>query len=185
MLLIGYAGAFRRSELVAITFRDLTFYEDSIDIRVQRSKTDQHGAGEDKLIARLPADMIHLCPVAALEIWIDELRAKDIHSGSIFRRVFKDKTIGKSGFPAKAVEQIIRRAVENSDLPHPAAAYAGHSLRAGFVTQALENGADPLSIIEVTKHKDLQMIQRYARPTAQRRKASALAGFVNKKHDQT
>jgi site-specific recombinase XerD len=180
VLLVGYAGAFRRSELVAITFRDLTHHADGIEIQVRRSKTDQRGIGVEKWLSKLPPDMAHLCPVNALNLWLAELRAQDIRSGSIFRRIFKNKTIGQSGMTDKAVEQIIRRAVLLSDLPHPVAAYAGHSLRAGFVTQALDNGADPISIMEVTKHKNVQMIQRYVRPTKDRRKRSAMAGFAKR-----
>jgi site-specific recombinase XerD len=180
LLLVGYAGAFRRSELVAIEFADLTFHDDGVDIRVRRSKSDQRGIGEDKTIIRLDAEMVRLCPVVALESWLAELGAQDVRSGSVFRRIFKNKVIGKSGLSDKAVEQIVRKAVFLSDLPHPVAAYAGHSLRAGFVTQALENGANPLEIIEVTKHKNIQMVQRYARPTKDRRKRSALAGFAKR-----
>jgi site-specific recombinase XerD len=183
VLLIGYAGAFRRSELVAVQLGDLTLHDDEtgegVTIRVRRSKTDQRGAGEDKFIARLPDELVTLCPVRALESWMDELLVRNIRSGYLFRRVLKDnKTIGKDGMSDKSVELIVRRAIENSGLPHPAAAYAGHSLRAGFVTQALDNGADPLAIIEVTKHKNIQMVQRYARPTAQRKRKTSLAGFL-------
>ncbi len=180
LLLVGYAGAFRRSELVAIEFRDLTRHVDGIDIKVRRSKTDQRGVGEEKWLTRLPPEQAHLCPVAALERWLGALAAHKINSGPVFRRIFKNKSIGKVALTDKAVEQVIRRAVENSDLPYPAAAYAGHSLRAGFVTQALDNGADPIEIMDVTKHKNVQMIQRYVRPTADRRKQSSLVGFAVK-----
>jgi site-specific recombinase XerD len=178
LLLTGYAGAFRRSELVAITFRDLTWHDDGVTIRVRRSKTDQKGVGEDKFIAELPDDLAQVCPVNALKIWIATLHEHEMRGGYIFRRVFKNKRIGKEGLSDKAVEIIVRRAISDADLPHPVAAYAGHSLRAGFVTQALENGADPISIIEVTKHKNIQMVQRYVRPTAARRKKTSMAGFV-------
>jgi integrase len=144
MLLVGYAGAFRRSELVAVTVADLTFFEDRLSILLPRSKTDQEGAGKTKVMPRLDSD---LCPVAAIEAWI---AAAGITSGRVFRGIDRHGHVHDSLNDREVARMIKRRAVAAGLDPKR---LAGHSLRAGFVTQNALAGTPDWKIAEQTGHK--------------------------------
>tara|TARA_B100001173_G_scaffold306744_1_gene314109 strand:- start:461 stop:1378 length:918 start_codon:yes stop_codon:yes gene_type:complete len=142
IVLIGFSGGFRRSELVNIDFDDLEFVIEGVKIFIKRSKTDQSGEGMIKAIPYFDNKLF--CPVTKLKEWID---FSQIKSGKIFN--LSDKSIAL----------IIKKYVSLSGLdPNK---YGGHSLRSGFATSAAEFGAEERNIMAMTGHKTTQMVRRY------------------------
>lgn len=156
LLLIGFAGAFRRSELVALEVADLNASNgDGLIINLRRSKTDQEGRGRTVGIPFGTSPLT--CPVKALETW----RAlAGIDEGRIFRGVTRHGTVGNS-LTVRSVVRIVKQAAEGAGLDP--ADYAGHSLRSGFATSAAAAGASERSIMNQTGHKSLPMVRRYIR----------------------
>ncbi len=144
LILIGFAGGFRRSELVNIYYDDLEFVSEGVKILVRRSKTDQSGEGIVKAIPYF--DNQEFCPVVALKNYIN-----DKSFGSKEDKVFK--------ISDKSVALIIKKYAEKAGLE--ASKYAGHSLRSGFATSAAEFGAEERNIMAMTGHKTTQMVRRY------------------------
>ena len=166
LLLIGFAAALRRSELVDLKVNDIEITEEGAIVHLARSKTDQEGAGADIAIPR----GTELKPVEALETWLAVLtNAPDNKSGDpaqnvngpIFRPIGKSGKIGDRALSAHSVAEIVKR--------HAAAAgldptiFSGHSLRAGFVTSALEHGADLFKVMDVTRHRRVDTLKGYDR----------------------
>ena len=142
IILIGFAGGFRRSELVNIDYDDLDFVNEGVKIFIKRSKTDQSGEGMIKAIPYFENQSY--CPVKKLKDWIN---SNQINSGKIFQ--LSDKSIAL----------IIKKYVLLSGLdPNK---YGGHSLRSGFATSAAEFGAEERNIMAMTGHKTTQMVRRY------------------------
>ena len=142
IILVGFSGGFRRSELVNIEYEDLEFVNEGVKIIIKRSKTDQSGEGMTKAIPYF--DNKSFCPVISLKNWIDNSEAK---SGKIF------------DISDKSVALIIKKYASLSGLdPNK---YAGHSLRSGFATSTAESGAEERNIMAMTGHKTTQMVRRY------------------------
>ena len=142
IILIGFSGGFRRSELVNIEYEDIEFVNEGVKIVIKRSKTDQSGEGMTKAIPYF--DNKSFCPVISLKNWIDNSEAK---SGKIF------------DISDKSVALIIKKYASLAGLdPNK---YAGHSLRSGFATSAAESGAEERNIMAMTGHKTTQMVRRY------------------------
>ena len=154
ILLIGFAGGFRRSELAGLNVEDLLFTKEGLVVTLRRSKTDQEGAGRQVAI---PHGLGATCPVAAVKAWI-----KIAESGPLFRGI-KHDVLGAS-LHADSIGQIVKRAVEAAGL-NPER-YAGHSLRAGLCTQAFANGAREIDIMRQTGHKSVTTLRRYVRDAA-------------------
>ncbi len=154
-LLIGFAGAFRRSELVAIDYKDIEIGESGPITQLRRSKTDQEGRGRTVSIprARGPA-----CPVAALEQW---LLISQISEGPVFRHVAKSGKILQSRISAEAVARILKTHVQT--IGRDPARYSGHSLRAGFATEAARLGVPMWKIRAQTGHVSDSVLERYIR----------------------
>ena len=142
LILIGFAGGFRRSELVAILYEDVDFVPEGVKIFVKRSKTDQSGEGMTKGIPYFSNP--NYCPVISLKNWIEK---SEIKSGKIFD--MSDKSV------ALTVKKYTAIAGLDSDK------YSGHSLRSGFATSTAELGAEERSIMAMTGHKTTQMVRRY------------------------
>ena len=142
LILIGFAGGFRRSELVSIEYEDLDFVAEGLKITVTKSKTDQTGIGLTKAIPYFENKTY--CPVISLKKWIEY---SNIKTGKIFK--VSDKTVALT----------IKKYASMSGLDNNS--YAGHSLRSGFATSAAEIGADERSIMAMTGHKTTQMVRRY------------------------
>ena len=142
LILIGFAGGFRRSELVSIEYDDVDFVPEGVKIFIKRSKTDQTGEGMTKAIPYF--ENSSYCPVLALKQWIEIV---DIKSGRIFN--ISDKSVALA----------IKKYASLAGLDHTK--YAGHSLRSGFATSTAEMGADERSIMAMTGHKTTQMVRRY------------------------
>jgi len=142
LVLIGFSGGFRRSELVDIEYEDVEFVTEGVKIFVKRSKTDQSGEGMTKAIPYF--DNENFCPVKALKKWIEE---SDLKDGKIFN------------ISDKSVALIIKKYANYAGLD--ANRYAGHSLRSGFATSTAESGAEERNIMAMTGHKSTEMVRRY------------------------
>jgi site-specific recombinase XerD len=156
LLLVGFAGGFRRSELVSLEIRDVNETADGLVIRVRRSKTDPEGKGTT--VALPYGSTAATCPVRSYRAWI---AAAKIETGPAFRSVDRHGHIGQGRMDAGSVARLIKRAAEAAGLDP--ASYAGHSLRAGFATQAFLNGAAEVSIMRQTRHKSLNTLRKYIR----------------------
>ena len=142
LILIGFSGGFRRSELVSIQYEDIDFVNEGVKILVRKSKTDQSGFGMTKAIPYFENKIY--CPVTSLKEWINHAK---INNGKIFN--ISDKTVALT----------IKKYALLAGLDKTK--YAGHSLRSGFATSTAEIGADERSIMAMTGHKTTQMVRRY------------------------
>jgi integrase len=156
LLLIGFAGSLRRSELAGIKVEDLTWHRKGVTIAIPRSKTDQEGEGREVEILLGTQD--RTCPVMALENW---LKISLVKEGQVFRRVGLYGNVGPA-LNKDSIGRIVKRLVRRAKISNPDA-YGGHSLRAGFVTEASANGATDREIMKQTGHKSIAMVHRYAR----------------------
>jgi integrase len=155
LLLIGFAGGFRRSELAAIDFADIEDSDDGLTILIRRSKTDPEGEGR-KIGIAYGSDP-KTCPVRAYRKWIKEAQ---ITEGPVFRH-FHNQTMGTQAITDRVVALTVKKAAERVGLD--AASLAGHSLRSGLATTAARNGASEASIMKQTGHRSVQMVRRYIR----------------------
>jgi len=144
LILIGFSGGFRRSELVNIEYEDIDFVSEGVKIFIKKSKTDQSGEGMIKAIPYF--DNQKFCPVIAIKNWIELITLK---SGKIFN--ISDKNV------ALIIKKYANLAGLDSEK------YAGHSLRSGFATSAAEAGAEERNIMTMTGHKSTEMVRRYIR----------------------
>lgn len=156
LLLLGFAGAFRRSELVAIDVDDLDVSRAGVVIRQRRSKTDQEGQG--RRIGIPNGSRADTCPVRALQAW---LTASGISSGPVFRRVNRHGQVLPGRLSGEAVAIVVKRRAEVVGLDPER--LAGHSLRAGLATSAAAAGASERSIMAQTGHRSVTMVRRYIR----------------------
>lgn len=132
LLALGFAGAFRRSELVALEVADLVEVGDGLRVTIRRSKTEEEGAGQEIAIPR----GYRLRPVGAVQTW---LAAAETNSGPVFRPVLKASRLQQ--------ERLTDRSVAVAELAGlDPAQFSGHRLRAGFITSAAEGGAAVLRI---------------------------------------
>jgi integrase len=155
LILLGMAGAFRRSELVALDVEDLAFTDKGLDVTIRRSKTDQEGQGYTGAIPTGES----LRPVAAVRASLD---AAAITEGPLFRPVNKGGAVSAERLTGWAVAKIVKGYAERAGLD--ADDFSGHSLRAGFVTSAAERGADLNRIMDQTRHIDPRTMRKYIRP---------------------
>jgi integrase len=153
---LGFSGAFRRSELVALDVTDLSFVRRGLEARVRRSKTDQEGHGLTKNIGRGRDPTT--CTVRAVRDW---LALACIAEGPVFRSVDRHGNVRSTRLTGRAVALILKRAAADAGIEERE--ISGHSLRAGFVTEAKKHGADDAAIMDQTGHKSLAMLQRYHR----------------------
>lgn len=156
LLLLAWATASRRSEIIQLDFDDLKITQTGLTIIVRRSKTDQEGKGDEKHIPHIRLEDI--CPVCILLKWLD--RAK-IKNGAVFRKVDRWGKVSKKRLTPQVVALIVKKYARASGFDP--VNYSGHSLRAGAVTQASLNGCDILSIRELTHHQSLDTLARYQR----------------------
>ncbi len=155
LLLLGFAGALRRSELVALNVDDVQFNEEGMVLRLRRSKTDQTGLGRDIAIPRVRQ---RHCPCRCLSDW---LKVSGITAGAVFRPINRYEQVLPHRLSAQSVALVIKRHAQRVSLDP--VLYAGHSLRAGFVTNAVQCGASAASICAQTGHRSDAMMQRYVR----------------------
>ena len=154
LILIGFGGGFRRTELISIDYEDLDFVEEGLKITLRRSKTDQFGKGMVKGIPYFTNEKY--CPVISLKNWINLSKIK---TGPIFRRFAKGSILTSNRLTDQSVVLIIKDCLNLAGIENKN--FSGHSLRSGFATVAAESGADERSIMAMTGHKTTQMVRRY------------------------
>tara|TARA_B110000008_G_scaffold271256_1_gene302480 strand:- start:384 stop:1031 length:648 start_codon:yes stop_codon:yes gene_type:complete len=156
IILIGFAGGFRRNELVSLDYDDLEFVTEGLKINLKKSKTDQFGEGSVKGLPYF--ENSQYCPVLSLKKWID---VSTIKSGPLFRRFTKSSKITENRLTDQTVALLIKEYLKLGGIDSKN--YSGHSLRSGFATSAAESGAEERSIMAMTGHKSTEMVRRYIR----------------------
>lgn len=176
LLLVGFAGGFRRSELARINIYDLKFSADGAVINLPRSKTDQEGAGRE---VGLPfGSSENTCPVLMLRRWLD---TAGIIEGPVFRSVGRYGHIARRGLHKDSIGKLLKRAAARAGLDVDP--LGGHSLRAGCVTQAAMNGVREFVIMKQTGHKTVTMLRRYIR-SGEIFRENAAAGCSSSRHSR-
>ena len=156
LILLGFAGAFRRSELVGLDAEDCAFGKDGLTVTLRRSKTDQEGRGR-KIGIPYGANP-DTCPVRVLQAWMERA---GINGGPLFRSLSRHGQLRPGRLSGIDVARVVKKLAERAGLE--AAKYAGHSLRAGHATTAAIAGASERSIMNQTGHRSVQMVRRYIR----------------------
>ena len=154
IILIGFGGGFRRTELISIDHEDLEFVTEGLKINVKRSKTDQFGEGMIKGLPYFNNEIY--CPVKNLKTWLE---VSQIKYGPIFRRFSKGLSLTNKRLTDQSVVLLMKEYLKLAGIENTN--FAGHSLRSGFATVAAESGADERSIMAMTGHKTTQMVRRY------------------------
>jgi site-specific recombinase XerD len=155
LILLGFAGAFRRSELAQLQLTDITETEDGLRVRLRHSKTDQEGEGFVKGIPY--GHEYKTCPVRAWKTWKE---AAGITDGYAFRSITRHSKLGAS-LSDRAVAEIIKRRAKVAGLAYTE--FSGHSLRAGLATAAAQAGVSERVIAKQTGHKSLPVLRGYIR----------------------
>ena len=155
LLLVGFSGAFRRSELVGLVVSDLAFTSEGLTISLRRSKTDQEGLG--RKVGILYGRAAGTCPVRSLKAWLE---LAGLTEGPVFRSVDRHGHIG-GALGGKDVALIVKRAASAVGLDPKV--FAGHSLRAGLATSAAKAGKAAHAIMKTTGHRSVAMVNKYIR----------------------
>jgi len=154
LLSVGWWGAFRRSELVAITPGDVADDPQGVVITLPRSKTEQEGTGRQLPLHYHAGDV---CPVVSLRRW-----TAGIDGGPVFRAMNRWGNVGDDGLDGRAVSRIVKQYAAAIGLDP--ATYSGHSLRAGFVSECDRRGITSSAVRVVTGHQSDAMLNVYTRP---------------------
>lgn len=154
LLLLGFAGAFRRSELVALDVADIEETVAGLRVTIRHSKTDQEGKGVTIAIAR--GDVA--CPVKALREW---LVAAGIDAGPLFRPINKAGRVAQARLTDRSVANIVKAYAERAGFD--ASTFSGHSLRSGFLTSAAAKGASIFKMMDVSRHRSVETLRGYVR----------------------
>ena len=154
IILIGFGGGFRRSELISVDYEDLEFVQEGVKINIRKSKTDQFGEGMVKGLPYFNNEIY--CPVSNLKKWLEISKIK---SGPIFRRFSKGLSLVNKRLTDQSVVLLIKEYLNLAGIDNKN--FSGHSLRSGFATVAAESGADERSIMAMTGHKTTEMVRRY------------------------
>ncbi len=154
ILLLGFAGAFRRSELVALDVADLEFCDGGLRVTVRKSKTDQEGLGAT--IAIVPGSIA--CPVEATLKWIE---VAGFSEGPLFRPASRSGKVSNRRLSDRAVAEIVKNYARRVGLN--AGDFSGHSLRSGFLTSAARRGASIFKMMDVSRHKSVDTLRGYVR----------------------
>jgi len=166
LILLGFAGAFRRSELVSLDVADLAFSRDGLTVTLRRSKTDQEGEG--RKIGVPYGSNPNTCPVRTLQAWLEQ---GAIANGPVFPSLTRHGHVQTASLTPGDVARIVKKLAQRAGLDP--AKYAGHSLRAGHATSAAIAGASERSIMNQTGHRSVQMVRRYIRDGSLFRENSA------------
>ena len=154
LILIGFAGAFRRSELVEITMDDLEFNRDGLTIMLKYGKKDQESQGYKKGIPY--GSNPETCPVRSLQDW---LQVSNTTAGPLFRSINRHGKVGITALSDQSVSLIVKKLVKKAGLDERK--YSGHSLRSGLITTAANRGVDERSIMKQSGHKSLTVMRGY------------------------
>ncbi len=156
VLVLGFAGAFRRSELVALEVADLTFCDDGLTVCIRRSKVDQEGAGE--LVGLPYGSNAATCPVRTVQRWLETAQIAD---GTVFRGVDRHGNVSPRAMTGRSVALIVKRAAKRAGLDPDC--YSGHSLRAGLATTAARAGKSERTIMRQGRWRSVTTARRYIR----------------------
>jgi len=156
IILLGFSGGFRRSEIVSLDIEDIEFVNEGMKILLKKSKTDQFGQGFLKAIPYFNDQSI--CSVKSIINWVNILNKKN---GPLFRKISKSEKILDKRLTDQTVALILKKYMETAGLN--SSNFSGHSLRAGFATVTASFGADERSIMNMTGHKSTSMVRRYIR----------------------
>lgn len=154
LLLFGFAGAFRRSELVALNTWNLEYRDAGVKITIETSKTDQEAQGQTIAMVRQPNSSY--CPVRALDDW---LTVAKIERGALFVRMHRGDNVGKARLSAQSVAIIVKDYANKVGLD--SSRYSGHSLRSGFLTSAARNRANIFKMADQSRHRSLDVLRQY------------------------
>ncbi len=157
ILLVGWAGALRRSEIVALTTEDAVFVSgEGLNLYIRKSKSDQEGHG---LVKGIPyGDHVDTCPVTALRTWLQQAK---IESGPLFRGFYKGGRLRKTALTAQYVSLILKEHLAQVGLS--AEDFSAHSLRSGFITQAIRAGKSERRVKEHSGHKSWETFNGYVK----------------------
>ena len=156
LVLLGFAGAFRRSELAALDVADVEETRAGLVVRLRRSKTDQEGAG--RTVGIPYGAYVESCPVRAYRAWRE---ASGVAAGPLFRSVDWQGVLSPGPLSDKGVARVVKRRAKAAGLDPEK--YGGHSLRAGLATAAAQAGKPERAIMAQTGHKSLSMVRKYIR----------------------
>jgi site-specific recombinase XerD len=154
VLLLGFSGAFRRSELVALDVADISENEEGLMVVIRRGKTDQEAAGRTIGIPRGEL----ACPVKALRAWLE---AAEIDAGPVFRPIDKGGNVRQSRLTCRSVANIVKAYAGRAGFD--AKAFSGHSLRSGFLTSAAAKGASIFKMMDQSGQKSVDTLRGYIR----------------------
>lgn len=167
LLLVGWAGALRRSELAALDREHAVFTPEGLALTIASSKTDQ--AGESELVPIEPAQNPDLCPIAALRAWLELYRAKTLpdwlmHETPLFCRTYFGGLVDER-IPDWEINDVVKTWARKADITpdQPGTVFSGHSLRAGFITEAAQAGRAEWQIMHHSRHKSYESFRRYIR----------------------
>lgn len=155
LLLLGFAAALRRSELVALDALDLEFVREGLIVHLHRSKTDQEGAGRKIAV---PYGRTSACPVKAIQAWLEHAQ---IAAGAVYRSISKGQVVSGDRLTGAAVALILKGYARKAGLP--VSNISGHSLRSGLVTSAAQIGVSTYKIQQQTGHRSEAMVAKYIR----------------------
>ena len=158
IILVGWFGAYRRSEIVGLSVENIEFNEDGMSIKMDKSKTDQEGNLEAKGIAKSEDPESTYCPVNACKKW---LQFSEIRTGNIFRQIDTSNKIYHNDLSDKSISLIIKNWATKAMISNDK--LSGHSFRAGFATELARSGASETEIMKTTQHKSADMVRRYIR----------------------
>ena len=156
LLLVGYAGAFRRSEVASLRIEDVEFVEDGATVLLRRSKTDQVGKGQKRALPH--GSHPETCPVRNLRRWLELLGEAE---GPIFRPIDRHGNLRKTALSDRSVCELVKKRAQAAGLNRDR--YSGHSLRAGLATAASAAGVSQRSIMDQGDWKSVQTVMRYVR----------------------
>ena len=154
LLLFGFAGAFRRSEVVAIEIEHLRYRSEGVRVTIPHSKTDQESHGQEIAVRAEPGS--DYCPVQALKDWIT---VAEIKSRYVFLRMHRHDRIGNTPMTGQSVALVVKAHAQRAGLE--SAHYAGHSLRSGFLTAAARKHKSVFKMAEHSRHKSIEVLRRY------------------------
>jgi site-specific recombinase XerD len=154
LLLLGFAGALRRSELVALNVADVEEVPEGLRVTIRRGKTDQEGRGA--VIAIVPGEVA--CPVAALRAWLE---AAEITEGPLFRPIRRGGHVQANRLTDRSVANIVKAHAKRVGLDP--VLFSGHSLRAGFLTSAAKRGASLFKMMATSRHRSTDTLAGYVR----------------------
>lgn len=158
ILLVGFACAFRRSELASLRVDDLTWESRGATIMLRSSKTDQRGAGR---VVGMHKGRGRLCPCNALRAWLEACPSRDW----IFRPITKAGKVAPARMTDKSVGLVVKRMVEAAGIDPDG--FSAHSLRAGMTTDLVTAGLSVAQVKRRTRHASDGMVSRYLRPASE------------------